>query len=94
MWTSVGGLPCGLCEQCAAAAGRDRVLLLLLDLCPEEAAAAASGSSLLHLLAECCGNSKATEAALKAAALRQQVDAKAKRQGLEGWTPLVRSFLC
>ncbi|CDI78676.1 hypothetical protein, conserved [Eimeria praecox] len=74
--------------HCAAAAGRERVLLLLLDMCPEEAAAAAAGSSLLHLLAECCGGSKATEAALKAAALRQQVDAKAKRQGLEGWTPL------
>lgn len=79
--------------HCAAAAGRERVFLLLLDLCPEEAAAAAAGSSLLHLLAECCGSSKATEAALKAAALRQQVDAKAKRQGFEGWTPLHISCL-
>ncbi|CDJ56274.1 hypothetical protein, conserved [Eimeria maxima] len=83
-------------EATAAAADSVYITCLLFcneDLCPEEAAAAAAGSSLLHLLAECCGSSKATEAALKAAALRQQVDAKAKRQGFEGWTPLHISCL-
>lgn len=85
----VTGLPAVLCVQCAAAAGRERVLLLLLNLCNEEAGAAAAGGSLLHLLSECGGNTPSIGAALSAAVLRQQVDTKAMRPGLDGWTALV-----
>lgn len=75
--------------QSAAAAGREGVMLRLLELCHGEAASAAPGCSLLHLITECGGSTKAMDAAAKAAALRQPVDAKAKRPGLEDWTPLV-----
>ncbi|KAL8446553.1 hypothetical protein Emed_005007 [Eimeria media] len=72
----------------AAAAGREEMMLRLLELCHEDAAAAAAGNTLLHLIAECAASTRAADAAAKAAALRQPVDGKAKLPGLEGWTPL------
>lgn len=75
--------------QSAAAAGREKVLLRLLELCSDEAAVAVSGCSLLHLLAECGESTQPMDAAVKSAALRQPIDAKAKLPGLEGWTALV-----
>ncbi|KAL8437391.1 hypothetical protein ACSSS7_000986 [Eimeria intestinalis] len=73
----------------AAAAGREEMMLRLLELCHEDAAAAASGNTLLHLIAECAASTRAADAAAKAAALRQPVDWRAKLPGLEGWTPLL-----
>ncbi|KAL8271435.1 hypothetical protein Esti_004636 [Eimeria stiedai] len=72
----------------AAAAGREEMMLRLLELCHEDAAAAAAGNTLLHLIAECAASTRAADAAAKAAALRQPVNERAKLPGLEGWTPL------